>query len=461
MGEKDSPQSTANKTYARMTRAPVPSLVLKLGIPTMMSMLVTALYNTASTYYISYLGTSPVGAMGVVFALQTIIQAMGIMIGQGCASQTSRLLGEKAYSHANRLASSGLFLALIFASLFGILGQVFLEPLLIAMGATDTILPWAKAYAQVILLASPFMAASFTLNNLLRSEGLALVGMIGLGIGGILNILISPVFIFTLDGGMAGAAWATALSQTVSFAILLAHYLRGKGSLQLHWALVSKKADLYLSIFKFGSPSLIRNGLGAVAVSTLNLMAGLYGDAGVAAMSMVGRVMMVTNAFLIGLGQGFQPVLGYNWGAKLFTRVKAALDATIGMGMVLMSVLGILGFVFAHPIINFFEVNDPTVTEIGVLALKLQCLVAILTPTNVIGNMAFQVIGRAGVASLLAASRQGLFFLPFILLLPHAWGIFGVQVAQPLAEVCSFFICGYFLWHFRREVMNRIALQAK
>ena len=446
----------ANRTYQEMTQARVPTLVLKLGIPTMLSMLVTALYNTASTYYVSYLGTSAVGAMGVVFALQTIIQAMGIMIGQGCASQTSRLLGAKQYTQANALASSALCLVWGFSIAFALSVFAGLDLLLIWMGATETILPYARAYAEVILIAAPFMASSFTLNNFLRSEGLALVGMVGLGIGGILNILISPIFIFTFDGGIAGAAWATALSQTISFLILLTHYLRGKGSIHLHWSFVSKKSALYLSIFKFGFPSLTRNSLGAIAVSALNLMAGHYGDAGVAAMSVVGRVMMVTNAFLIGLGQGFQPVLGYNWGAKLFSRVKLALDTTICMGIALMAFLATLGYVFAPEVIGFFEVNDPEVMAIGVLALRLQCAVSLLTPTNVIGNMAFQVIGRPGVATVLAASRQGLFFLPLILTLPNQLGILGVQIAQPLSEICSFVVCGDFLWHFRREVKNRI-----
>ena len=336
----------ANRTYRKMTEEAVAPLVLKLGVPTMLSMLVTALYMTASTYYVAYLGTSAVGAMGVIFALQTIIQAIGIMIGQGCAAQTSRLLGAKAYVHANTLASSGLFLSLLFSSLFALTAWAVLEWLLSWMGATATILPYASTYAQIILLACPFMAASYTLNNLLRSEGLAIVGMMGLGAGGVLNIGVAPIFIFVFDWGIAGAAWANALCQIISFTILLSHYLRGKGSLQIHCSFISKEAAIYFSIFKNGLPSLTRNSLGAVAASVLNLMAGRYGDAGVAAMSIVGQVMMMTNAFLIGLGQGFQPVLGYNWGAKLFDRVKRALDVTIAMGTVLMVALGLLGWLF-------------------------------------------------------------------------------------------------------------------
>lgn len=461
MQKNDSASVTkdANRTYRKMTEEAVAPLVVKLGVPTMLSMLVTALYSTASTYYVSYLGTSAVGAMGVVFALQTIIQAIGIMIGQGCAAQTSRLLGARDYPKANTLASSGLFLSLLFSSVFALCAWAALKTLLSSMGATETILPYARIYAEIILLACPFMAASYTLNNLLRSEGLAIVGMMGLGAGGVLNIAVAPLFIFVFDWGIAGAAWANALCQFISFGILLSHYWRGRGSMHMHWAWISKSLSLYGSIFKNGLPSLTRNLLGAVAASVLNLMAGRYGDAGVAAMSIVGQVMMMTNAFLIGLGQGFQPVLGYNWGAKLFDRVKKALDVTIAMGTGLMVILGLLGFVFAGEIVGFFEVNDPEVMNIGVLALRLQCSVAIIVPVNVIGNMAFQVIGRTAIGTLLAATRQGLFFLPLIMVLPGYIGLLGIQSAQPIAEVLSFFVCGFFLWHFRKEVANRIIYQ--
>ena len=463
MQKNDSASVTkdANRTYRKMTEEAVAPLVVKLGVPTMLSMLVTALYSTASTYYVSYLGTSAVGAMGVVFALQTIIQAIGIMIGQGCAAQTSRLLGARDYPKANTLASSGLFLSLLFSSVFALCAWAALKTLLSSMGATETILPYARIYAEIILLACPFMAASYTLNNLLRSEGLAIVGMMGLGAGGVLNIAVAPLFIFVFDWGIAGAAWANALCQFISFGILLSHYWRGRGSMHMHWAWISKSLSLYGSIFKNGLPSLTRNLLGAVAASVLNLMAGRYGDAGVAAMSIVGQVMMMTNAFLIGLGQGFQPVLGYNWGAKLFDRVKKALDVTIAMGTGLMVILGLLGFIFAREIVGFFEVNDPEVMNIGVLALRLQCSVAIIVPVNVIGNMAFQVIGRTAIGTLLAATRQGLFFLPLIMVLPGYIGLLGIQSAQPIAEVLSFFVCGFFLWHFRKEVSNRIIYQSK
>lgn len=451
------PGNAATRTFERMTTEPVVKLVLRLGIPTMLSMLVTALYNTVSTFYVSYLGTSAVGAMGVAFALQMIIQALGITVGQGCASQTSRLLGAKKYAKAHEAASSALFTSLVLGVLFSVASLFGLDALLTVMGATDTILPFAVAYAKPVLYAAPFMAAAFTLNNILRSEGMAFVGMIGLGIGGILNMAVAPCFIFWLDLGISGAGWATALSQTVSFAILLSYFVGGRGSIRLSPLLISKNLRTYGTLLRLGAPSLSRNILGALAASVLNLMAGVYGDSAVAAMSIVGRVMMVTSAAMIGIGQGYQPVLGYNWGAKRYDRVLKAVDATLAMSTALMTVLGLLGFVFADDVVAFFRTEDPAVVQIGVDALVLQCLVAPIVPVSVVSNMTYQVLGRAGIATFLACLRQGVFFLPLILILPRFIGLHGLESAQPLAEVLSFLICIGFVVRFRREAAHLAA----
>lgn len=449
--------NAASRTFERMTTEPVVKLVLRLGIPTVLSMLVTALYNTVSTFYVSYLGTSAVGAMGVAFSLQMIIQALGITVGQGCASQTSRLLGAKEYAKAHETASSALFTALLLGALFSVAALFGLHGLLAVMGATDTILPFAVEYVKPVLYAAPFMAAAFTLNNILRSEGMAFVGMIGLGIGGILNMAVAPVLIFTLDLGISGAGWATALSQTVSFAILLSYFAAGRGSIRLSPLLISKDLRTYGTLLRLGTPSLSRNILGAAAASVLNLMAGLYGDAAVAAMSIVGRVMMVTSAAMIGIGQGYQPVLGYNWGAKRYDRVLKAVDATLAMSTALMAVLGLLGFVFAEEVVAFFRTEDPAVVRIGVEALLLQCLVAPIVPVSVVSNMTYQVLGRAGIATFLACLRQGVFFLPFILILPQFFGLRGIESAQPLAELLSFLVCIGFVVRFRREASHLAA----
>ncbi len=455
----DAHARAAQRTFERMTTAPVAGLVVRLGIPTMLSMLITALYNTASTYYVSYLGTSAVGAMGVVFALQIVIQAIGIMIGQGCASQASRLLGAKNFARADTLASSALLTVLAAASLLAAAAFVFLDPILFALGATPTILPYARDYTLAILAAAPLMAGAFALNCILRSEGLALVGMIGLAAGGILNIAVAPVFIFTLEMGIAGAGWATALCQSLSFAVLLAHFLRGKGSIAMHVRCIGRSFEVYASLVKNGMPSLARNVLGAVAAALLNLMAGGFGDAGVAGMSIVGRIMMITGSALIGLGQGYQPVLGYNWGARRFERVQRAFDATLLMSIAIMSAMAVLAFSFSEEVIAFFKTNDPAVLEVAVPALELQCLVMPLVPVNVLGNMTYQVLGRTGVATLLASTRQGLFFIPAIVFLPAAFGLTGLQAAQPAAEVLSFVVCGWYVLRFRHEVKQKAAFK--
>ena len=451
----NSPMSDTDETFARLTTAPVLPLIIRLGVPTMMSMLVTALYNTAAAFYVASLGTSAIAALGIVFSLQMFIQALGIMVGQGCASMTSRLLGAKDYDRVNRLASTGLLTVAVIAVTFALLARIFLTPFLQAIGATDTILPYAWDYAEVILMGAPVMAAAFTLNNLLRSEGLAFVGMLGLGAGGILNIIVTPVFIFGFGWGIAGAAWSTVLCQLISFVILLSHYWRGHGSIHLSVRLVDFDPRTHALILKNGIPSMTRNACATVAACLLNVVAAGFGDAAVAAMSVVGRVMMISNALLIGLGQGFQPVLGYNWGAGLFIRVKESLDATLKMGYFIVVTGGLVGFVFAADIMQFFAVGDAEVVAVGVFAMQLQCLACIIMPINIIGNMAYQVLGRAGIATLLAASRQGLFFLPLVFLLPYSLGLTGLQAVPAASEVMASFVCGYYLYKLRREFIAR------
>ena len=446
--------AAADAKYKEMTEAPVPPLLLKLGIPTMCSMLVSAVYNAAAAYYVSYLGTSAVGAMGVVFALQMMIQTLGIMVGQGCATIASPLLGAKRSSEADVVASSSLALTLALGAAFAAGALLGLDPFLRVLGATPTILEPARQYAVLVLAAAPFMAGSFAVNNFLRAEGRAVVGTIWLTAGGVLNIAISPLLIFTLELGIRGAALSTALCQTFSFAMLLAYYRCGKGTLQLKLSCVSLSPSTYAGILKMGMPSLARNAWATAAAALLNLAAGRFGDAGVAAMSMVGRVMMITNAAMIGIGQGFQPILGYNWGARKYSRVVNALDDVMRMALAMMTALGALGLCFAPEIIGFFKTNDPAVEEIGVLALALQCAVSPLVPVSVIGSMAYQGIGRTATATLLASTRQGLVFIPLIFVLPPLWGVWGLAAAQPLSEAVSLLICGWFFWRFRRQAVD-------
>ena len=305
------------RQYKRMTTGPVSRVVLSMGIPAVIGMLVTSIYNSADTYFVGQLGTSASGAVGVVFSLMNIIQAVGFTIGQGASSLISRRLGEKDYTHANRIASTALLLAVAFGLIILGAGLIFLDPFMRLLGATETMLPHAKAYANYILIAAPFMIISFVMNNLLRAEGKIKYAMIGISIGGLLNIGLDPLFIHTFQLGTAGAAIATGISQLVSAAILLAAYFRkGFTVVQPCVGQIEISGRMLLDIFKTGLPALLRQGLASVASVALNRSAMVYGDAAVAAMSIVSKVFMLIFSTSLGIGQGYQPVAGYNYGAK-------------------------------------------------------------------------------------------------------------------------------------------------
>lgn len=422
--------------YRKMTQTPIPRLVATLAVPTIISMLVTAVYNMADTFFVAQLGTSAAGAVGIVFSLMAVIQAIGFMLGMGAGNLVSRYLGAKEQRQADCAASTAFFTALAFGLGITVLGTLFLDPLMRVLGATPTILPYARDYARYILFGAPVMCASFVLNNILRGEGKAMLAMVGIGLGGVLNIGLDPLFIYAFGLGIAGAAIATLLSQCVSFAILLACFLRRKSAVRLHIGQVSRKAEVYARIIKTGMPSFCRQSLASVATVLLNVNAAVYGDAAVAAMSVVGRIFMFVFSFMLGFGQGFQPVAGYNFGAKRYDRVRGATYFTMLVGTVLMSVLAAAGFLAAP----------------GALALRAQCVVLPLFGVSTVTNMLLQVTGQSGQATFLSLCRQGIFFVPFILLLPQLIGLLGVQLAQPAADLCTFAVTLPFLLSFLRRL---------
>ena len=444
-----------NSQYLRMTQMPVGSLVFSLAVPTIISMLVTAVYNLGDTYFVSKLGTSASGAVGIVFSLMAIIQAVGFTIGMGSGAQISRLLGAQKTDEANRVAASGLLAAAAFGTLLSVFGLLFLDGLMRLLGATETILPYARDYAAYILYAAPVMASSFLLNNILRAEGKARFAMVGLTTGGLLNLLLDPLFIFGFGMGIAGAAIATAISQCVSFCILLSWFLRGKTIVRLGAAGISKRPGTYLHILKYGLPSFCRQALASIATIALNVSAAVYGDAAVAAMSIVGRLFMFVFAVNLGIGQGYMPVVGYNYGAGLYDRVKAAFCFTLKVTGVLMTVAALAGFTAAPVLIRLFIRNDAEVVRIGAGALRAMCLAMPLVPLGVVCNMTFQSIGRSWTATALSLARQGIFFLPLILVLPGALGITGVQITQPLADGLTFLSCLPLTVWFLRDLRAR------
>lgn len=429
------------RQYKRMTTGPVSRVVLSMGIPAVIGMLVTSIYNSADTYFVGQLGTSASGAVGVVFSLMNIIQAVGFTIGQGASSLISRRLGEKDYAHANRIASTALLLAVAFGLIILGVGLIFLDPFMRLLGATETMLPHAKAYANYILIAAPFMVISFVMNNLLRAEGKIKYAMIGISIGGLLNIGLDPLFIHTLGLGTAGAAIATGISQLVSTVILLAAYFRkGFTVVQPSVSQIEISGKMLLDIFKTGLPALLRQGLASIASVALNRSAMVYGDAAVAAMSIVSKVFMLIFSTSLGIGQGYQPVAGYNYGAKKYARVRAAYKFTLILGLCVMGAASVAAFIFAPEIVTMFLRDDPKVIEIGTLALRIQCIAMPTVPFVVVGNMTFQSVGKAAQASFLSACHQGIFFLVFITVLPPILKLTGVQCAQACADVCTFLV---------------------
>ena len=437
--------------FEKMTGTPVPKLISTLAIPTVISMLVTSVYNLADTYFVSQLNNNgATGAVNVVFSLMALIQAFAFTIGMGAGTWISRLLGSGDNAKANTVGSSALLLSLMLGGAILFFGKIFIAPLMSFLGADAEIMPYAKAYGDYILYAAPVMAASFVLNNLLRSEGKARFSMIGIAVGGLLNIVLDPLFIFDwgLNLGTAGAAMATGISQCLGFFLLLTPYLLKKTSVKLSIRSVSKGGSVYVQIVRNGLPSFVRQSFSSIAAILLNHMAALcHGDYSIAAvisaMGIVSKIFMVIFSVIIGFGQGFQPVIGYNYGAKLFQRVKQSFVFTLIAMTVLIAVFSLVGFFAAPNLISLFGKDgaDPSVAEIAVFAFRAQCVSMPLMPLGVVCNMTYQSIGKSWTATLLSGCRQGFFFIPAILILSFSYGLTGLQIAQAAADVVTFLVC--------------------
>lgn len=419
-----------------MTATPVNKLIMSLAVPTVISMLITNMYNLVDAYFVGKLGTSASGAIGIVLVVQAVIQAFGFTFGHGAGSIISRKLGRKDTRSAARYASTSFFFSICIGSVIAVGCLIFLAPLMRLLGSTPTILPYAKAYARYILFAAPFFAGSCVLNNLLRYEGRAAFAMVGLITGAVLNMAGDPVLMFGLNMGIDGAGLSTALSQTVSFCILLILYFK-KAESKISFKNITHDFKEVKNIIITGFPSLIRQGLNSISVMALNLSAAVYGDAAIAAMSIVGRITIFIASVMIGIGQGLQPVAAFNFGAKQYTRVKQAFVFTLAAGEGLLSGLALAGFILAPGVITLFR-NDPLVIAIGAPALRFQCVSLLLMPLGVCANMVFQSIGESKKAAFVALLRSGVYFLPLIILLPRLFGLAGVQSAQAIADALTF-----------------------
>lgn len=438
--------------YQKMTKTPVAKLVITLGIPTTISMLITSIYNMADTYFVGTLGESAQSSIGILFTLQSIIQAVAFMLGHGSGTFVSKELANKEVSKASKYVSSAFFLGGGIGLVMMVIGLSILTPLMRLLGSTDTILPHAKQYGMWVLLSCPFMICSLILNNNLRYEGKALYAMIGLVTGGLLNMGLDFVFIRVCDLKVFGAGMATAISQTVSFTILLTMYIKTAQS-KISFRHLSKDPKLYLSIFRVGLPSLIRQGLNSVSSGLLNKLAGVYGakidaaDATIDAMTIVNRISSFVMCVGMGISQGLQPVASFNYQAKKYARVKKALLVTIAISFGCIVVLGTPMVIAPRFVVSLFQ-DTPQVVEIAHAALVYAMVGQLFMPLFIPINMTYQSIRKAGMASFLALLRSGLLFIPTLLATTALWGVVGIQISQPLSDVLTGLISLPILIHF-------------
>ena len=395
--------------YERMIKQPIPSLILTLALPTTISMLVTNIYNMADTYFVSTVGTSATGAVGIVFGLMAILQAFGFMFGHGAGANISRRLGAKRVEEARIFESTSFFGSVFFGALIAVLGLIFFNPLMYLMGSTSTILPYARAYAFFILIAAPAMTSSCVMNNILRYEGQASLAMIGLTSGSIINIFGDYIFMRIFHMGVTGAGLSTALSQYISAFILYSMYHKGKTQSCFKWQYVSLEKYVIGSIVAVGFPSLCRQGLNSISVMTLNFAAGIYGDEAIAAMSVV------------------------------------------TLSTILLSIISVICLCFTKPLLLLFT-QDSQVLSIAQLAMKFECIAIFFMAISIGSNMLFQSIGRSVIATFLAALRSGLAFIPLVIILPHIWGITGLALSQPIADLCASIVPIPFIFSLFKEL---------
>ena len=437
------------KQFVKMTQTRIPRLIIGLGIPTTLSMMVTSLYNLADTFFVSMLKNDAVtAAANNMLSLMSIIQALGFTFGMGSGNIVSRLLGKRDRKGADQVFSSTLVVSCLSALLVLFAGFVFFEPMLRLFSCKDAeTLGYAKEYARWILISAPVMCMSFVLNNVLRAEGKALFSMIGLTIGAVINVALDPILILGAGMGIEGAALATCISQTIGFVVLFAMFFLGKTVVRFRFKSVSRKWSVYKDVLATGFPSFCRQILASICTVFLNNAAYTYGKAkylskaggkaAQAALGVVNKVFMLAFSLSLGIGQGYQPVLGYNYSAKRFDRVKSAYLFTLFFSTVVMTVFALTCGILASQVLGMFNVSSEA-KEIGTLSLRLQCICMPLLPLNFMIGLTYQSVGNKGIASLLSTSRQGLFYIPAVLILPKIFALLGVQMSQSVADLFAF-----------------------
>ena len=439
-----------DRKYILMTTHPVSKLVLRLAVPSIITMMITAIYNMADTFYVAGIDVQSPAAVGVVFSYMAFIQAIAFFFGQGSANYISRALGARNREGALLIASTGFFTALFTGIFIAVTGFIFMDDILLTLGSTETILPYARAYFRYILIGTPFIMCSFVMNNQMRFQGNAFVSMLGITAGAILNIILDPIFIFILEMGVAGASFATMISQIVSFTLLL-HLTGRRDGIPLSIRNFKPKFSHYKEITAGGLPSLGRQGLASISLAYMNQLAGFYGDTAIAALSIVFRVMMFATAIVLGFGQGFQPVCGFNFGARKFDRVRRAFWFSTGVTAVYCVALSVTGYIFAENIIALFRPDDLELIALGARALRYECIVYSTVSFVTISNMYLQNTRRTIRASILAASRQGIMLALSLYFGRKFFGLTGIIAAQPVADALTCLVAVPFAFSALRE----------
>lgn len=436
--------------YTFLTQAPVHRVIGAMAIPTIISMLLTSMYNLVDTFFVGKINTQSTAAVGIVFSVMFFIQAFSFFFGNGSGNYISRQLGAQNTKDAEVMASTGLFYTLVFSLLVMLLGWIFLEPISILLGSTPTILPYTRQYLGISLLGTPFIMGTFCINNQMRFQGFTKYSVYGAISGSIINCLLDPVFIFGFSMGVSGAAVASVIGQICGFVIMLIMSQK-EGVIHYTHRRISFEGRFVKEIIAGGTPSISRQGLASVSTIALNSVAGNYGDAAIAAMSIVTRISMFIFSVIVGLGQGFQPMCGFCYGAKLYDRVKEGFWFSTKIGTFFLLFWSVILIIFSGEVVSLFR-DDPEVIAIGIPALRYQMIIFPACSFMMMANMMMQTCRKTIRANILAASRQGLFFIPLIFVLPYFYGLFGVEICQAVSDIISLIVTIPIVWSAFKEM---------
>lgn len=441
-----------NKKMVLLGKAPIPKALIALGLPTMIGMMINALYNLVDAYFVGGLGTSQMGAISIAFPLGQVVVGLGLLFGSGAASYLSRLLGRGETETANNVASTALYSGIFVGAIIIICTIIFLDPILTLLGATDSILPYAVTYSSIYVISSIFNIFNVTMNNIVTSEGAAKTTMYALVAGAVLNIILDPVFIYTLNLGVAGAAIATAISQIVSTLVYLCYVLKKKSVFSFSLKEYCFSKEIMSEILKIGIPTLIFQLLTSLSITLTNIQAKEYGDSVIAGMGAVTRIISMGSLIVFGFIKGFQPIAGYSYGAKKYERLNESIKISIIWSTIFCVIFGLVMALFPSTIISQFTKGDMEMINVGQNALQASGFSFMLFGFYTVYSSLFLVLGKAKEGFILGACRQGICFVPIILIFPMICGMSGIIYAQPISDVLSAAITVFMAAHLHKEL---------